>query len=112
MDRPTYGVASRVGMSATMAVEHKEAVNDARQKKLKPPINLQELAEGINVTMVSLWTCANTQGKLRKTDYEEIYIHAKVAIVHDAAFTLGSANPASIQRLTFHVDNRVGVIPG
>jgi phosphatidylserine/phosphatidylglycerophosphate/cardiolipin synthase-like enzyme len=29
---------------------------------------------------------------LREQDYEEIYIHAKVAVVDDAAFTVGSAN--------------------
>ena len=40
----------------------------------------------------SVWTCADVEGKLRPTDYEEIYIHSKVAIVDDAAFTIGSAN--------------------
>ncbi|WP_373888109.1 phospholipase D-like domain-containing protein [Massilia sp. Root418] len=44
--------------------------------------------------MGSLWTCAAQPkvGVLRATDYEEIYIHTKVAIVDDAAFTIGSAN--------------------
>jgi phosphatidylserine/phosphatidylglycerophosphate/cardiolipin synthase-like enzyme len=40
--------------------------------------------------MGSLWTCAKPQPK--RDEYEEIYIHAKVAIVDDAAFTIGSAN--------------------
>lgn len=42
--------------------------------------------------MGSLWTCANKDGKLHPIDYEEIYIHAKVAVVDDAALTIGSAN--------------------
>jgi phosphatidylserine/phosphatidylglycerophosphate/cardiolipin synthase-like enzyme len=42
--------------------------------------------------MGSLWTCAETGGKLRPEDYEEIYIHAKVAVVDDAALTIGSGN--------------------
>ncbi|WP_295992694.1 phospholipase D-like domain-containing protein [Rugamonas sp.] len=93
MDLPTYGVASRVGMSETMRVEHERALKEAREKKRKPPITAAELADhGVNVFMGSLWTCAQTDGKLRKSDYEEIYIHAKVAIVDDAAFTIGSAN--------------------
>jgi phosphatidylserine/phosphatidylglycerophosphate/cardiolipin synthase-like enzyme len=40
--------------------------------------------------MGSLWTCAKPQPK--RDEYEEVYIHAKVAIVDDAAFTIGSAN--------------------
>jgi len=40
--------------------------------------------------MCSLWTCAPHPRDA--SDYEEIYIHAKVAIVDDAAFTIGSAN--------------------
>ncbi|SFV18147.1 phospholipase D-like domain-containing protein, partial [Pseudoduganella namucuonensis] len=42
----------------------------------------------------SLWTCAKppSSRRLRPDEYEEIYIHAKVAIVDDAAFTIGSAN--------------------
>lgn len=93
MDLPTYGVASRVGMSETMKVEHEKALQEARKKKLQPPITAAELAkQGINVFMGSLWTCAQIEGKLRSAEYEEIYIHAKVAIVDDAAFTIGSAN--------------------
>ena len=45
---------------------------------------------GIQVVMGSLWTSADAPSKA--DDYEEIYIHAKVAIVDDAAFTVGSAN--------------------
>jgi phosphatidylserine/phosphatidylglycerophosphate/cardiolipin synthase-like enzyme len=92
MDSPTYEVASKVGMSATMKVEHDATLKNAEKKKTKPPITAEELADhGINVVMCSLWTCAKGQ-KLRWEDYEEIYIHAKVAIVDDAAFTIGSAN--------------------
>jgi len=93
MDSPTYEVASKVGNSETMKVEHDKALSEARKKMTKPPITAAELADhGINVLMGSLWTCSNTEEKLRPTDYEEIYIHTKVAIVDDAAFTIGSAN--------------------
>ena len=93
MDIPTYDVASQIGKSNTMRVEHNEAVESARQKGIKPPITSEELSvQGISVFMGSLWTCAQKDGKLERDDYEEIYIHAKVAIVDDAAFTIGSAN--------------------
>jgi phosphatidylserine/phosphatidylglycerophosphate/cardiolipin synthase-like enzyme len=93
MDLPTYDVASRIGKSETMRVEHQDALEQARKEKTKPPITAEELAaHGINVFMGSMWTCADVEGELRPTDYEEIYIHAKVAIVDDAAFTIGSAN--------------------
>lgn len=93
MDRPTYDVASRMGLSASMPYEHREALVEAKKRKAKPPITAEELSvHGINVFMGSLWTCADVEGKLRPTDYEEIYIHSKVAIVDDAAFTIGSAN--------------------
>lgn len=93
MDVPTYDVASKVGRSEAMKVEHEEALKLAREKKVKPPITAEELAErGIKVFMGSLWTCARDKDRLQATDYEEIYIHAKVAIVDDAAFTIGSAN--------------------
>jgi phosphatidylserine/phosphatidylglycerophosphate/cardiolipin synthase-like enzyme len=93
MDRPTYDVATRIGKSETMRFEHEEALEKARKKKAKPPITAEQLAvHGINVFMGSMWTCADAKGKLRPTDYEEIYIHSKVAIVDDVAFTIGSAN--------------------
>ena len=93
MDRPTYDVASKVGSSEAMKVEHDEAVKLAREKKIKAPITAEELAgSGINVFMGSLWTCDKGKQTLQATDYEEIYIHAKVAVVDDAAFTIGSAN--------------------
>ena len=93
MDLPTYDLASKVGMSETMKVEHERAMKQAREKKTKPPISAEELSEqGINVFMGSLWTCARDKDRLQATDYEEIYIHTKVAIVDDAAFTIGSAN--------------------
>ncbi|NRR34206.1 phospholipase, partial [Oxalobacteraceae bacterium] len=65
----------------------------ARKGKEAEPITPAKLRkQGINVFMGSLWTCADIDGRLRTTDYEEIYIHTKVAVVDDAAFTIGSAN--------------------
>jgi phosphatidylserine/phosphatidylglycerophosphate/cardiolipin synthase-like enzyme len=91
MDLPTYSVVSKLGTSETMAVEHTEAVAKAKEGKGKMPVSVKEMQDmGINVVMGSLWTCAEKPAK--ETDYEEIYIHAKVAVVDDAAFTLGSAN--------------------
>lgn len=93
MDVPTYDVASKVGQSETMKVLHERALKRAREKKGEPPITAAALAKrGIHVFMGSLWTCATNKERLHATDYEEIYIHAKVAIVDDAAFTIGSAN--------------------
>lgn len=93
MDYPTYDVASKVGQSEAMKVEHDEAVERAQQGKDEPPITPSKLQkQGINIFMGSMWTCAESEQKLRPDDYEEIYIHAKVAIVDDAAFTIGSAN--------------------
>lgn len=93
MDIPTYDVANKVGMSEAMKVEHDAAMEQARQGKREQPITLAKLQkQGINVFMGSLWTCARDKEKLQATDYEEIYIHAKVAVVDDAAFTIGSAN--------------------
>jgi phosphatidylserine/phosphatidylglycerophosphate/cardiolipin synthase-like enzyme len=91
MDLATYDVAQQLGQSATMKVEHEAAVAQARKGKQKMPLTPEELAiHGINVVMGSLWTCA--QPKPRRDEYEEIYIHSKVTIVDDAAFTIGSAN--------------------
>lgn len=91
MDLPTYDVARKIGESSSMTVEHAEAVKKAKQGKGDMPIGPKDMAkQGINVVMGSLWTCAENPAKA--TDYEEIYIHAKVAVVDDAAFTLGSAN--------------------
>jgi len=94
MDQPTYEVATKIGMSTTMRVEHEEAVANARKKgNPPPPITAEELAaHGLNIFMGSLWTCADREGQLSPADYEEIYIHAKVAVVDDAALTIGSAN--------------------
>ncbi|MES2742526.1 MAG: phospholipase D-like domain-containing protein [Pseudomonadota bacterium] len=95
MDLPTYSVAGRLGRSEDMVVEHAEALAKARSAKGTNPITPEQMAkQGIHVIMGSMWTCAKkTEGEtMRKDDYEEIYIHAKVAIVDDAAFTLGSAN--------------------
>lgn len=95
MDLPTYDVAKNLGQSETMEYEHNEALERAKSGKGPMPATPDELARaGINVVMGSLWTCAAQPkvGVLRATDYEEIYIHTKVAIVDDAAFTIGSAN--------------------
>lgn len=95
MDLPTYDVAEKLGQSETMEYEHKQALERAKNGKAPSPSTPEDLAEsGINVVMGSLWTCAAQPkvGVLRATDYEEIYIHTKVAIVDDAAFTIGSAN--------------------
>jgi phosphatidylserine/phosphatidylglycerophosphate/cardiolipin synthase-like enzyme len=45
---------------------------------------------GIKALMASMWSGAKHPKSTK--DYEETYIHAKVAIVDDAAFTVGSAN--------------------
>jgi phosphatidylserine/phosphatidylglycerophosphate/cardiolipin synthase-like enzyme len=91
MDIATYDVARQIALSNTMAVEHAEAVEQAKRGKAQLPISADELAkQGINVLMASMWSCAPQPRSA--DDYEEIYIHAKVAIVDDAAFTIGSAN--------------------
>ena len=91
MDIATYDVAQQLGQSTTMKIEHTQAMAQAKKGKGKMPLTPEELAiDGINVVMGSLWTCA--QPKPKPDEYEEIYIHAKVAIVDDAAFTVGSAN--------------------
>lgn len=91
MDLATYAVALQLGSSETMKVEHEETVAKAKRGKVKMPITAEKLAEqGIKALMASMWSGA-AQPKSPK-DYEETYIHAKVAIVDDAAFTVGSAN--------------------
>jgi phosphatidylserine/phosphatidylglycerophosphate/cardiolipin synthase-like enzyme len=91
MDLATYDVAMQLGSSDTMKVEHEEMVAKARRGKAKMPITAEELEKrGIKALMGSMWSGAE-QPKSTK-DYEETYIHAKVAIVDDAAFTVGSAN--------------------
>lgn len=91
MDLATYNVALELGRSDTMKVEHEETVAKAKRGKTKMPITAAELEKhGIKALMASMWSGA-AQPKSTK-DYEEIYIHAKVAIVDDAAFTVGSAN--------------------
>lgn len=91
MDIATYDVAQQLGQSTTMKVEHELAVEQANKRKGKMPLTPEQLSKsGINAVMGSLWTCAQPAPK--PDEYEEIYIHAKVAIVDDAAFTIGSAN--------------------
>jgi hypothetical protein len=93
MDYPTYEVARKVGSSETMKVEHEKAMERARKEKEDQPVTPAQMEkQGINVFMGSLWTCADIKGELKPADYEEIYIHSKVALVDDAAFTIGSAN--------------------
>lgn len=91
MDLATYDVALQLGSSDTMKVEHEETVAKAKRGKAKMPITADELAErGIRALMASMWSGAERPKSTK--DYEETYIHAKVAIVDDAAFTVGSAN--------------------
>lgn len=91
MDIATYDVAKQLGQSETMKVEHEQAIQNSRKGRGKMPVTAEELAvDGIHVVMGSLWTCR--QPKPKPDEYEEIYIHSKVAIVDDAALTIGSAN--------------------
>jgi phosphatidylserine/phosphatidylglycerophosphate/cardiolipin synthase-like enzyme len=91
MDLATYDIALQLGHSDTMAVEHAETVEQARRGKAKMPITAEELEKrGIKALMGSMWSGAPKPKSA--ADYEETYIHAKVAIVDDAAFTVGSAN--------------------
>ncbi|WP_460885433.1 phospholipase D-like domain-containing protein [Pseudoduganella ginsengisoli] len=93
MDLPTYDVAKVIGYSEAMKVEHEETVKEVKKKKLDMPLDPVALSKnGINVLMGSMWTCSRDKKWLEPEDYEEIYIHAKVAIVDDVAFTIGSAN--------------------
>lgn len=90
MDLATYDVAKHLGQSERMKVEHEVAVAQAEKGKEAKPLTQEELsASGIEVVMGSLWTSSQRE---EANEYEEIYIHAKVAIVDDAAFTVGSAN--------------------
>jgi phosphatidylserine/phosphatidylglycerophosphate/cardiolipin synthase-like enzyme len=91
MDLATYDVALQFGRSDAMAVEHAETVAKAKRGKTKMPITAAELEKrGIKALMGSMWSGAAQPKSIN--DYEETYIHAKVAIVDDAAFTVGSAN--------------------
>lgn len=95
MDLHTYEVAAKIGQSQYMQVEHEAAIEQARMGKGAMPLSLEQMAKnGINAVMGSMWTCAKKDERwpLKTEEYEEIYIHAKVAIVDDAVFTLGSAN--------------------
>jgi len=91
MDEPTYDLVSKLGQGETIRVKHDEVVEKAKKGKGSMPLTPKAMAkDGINVVMGSMWTCAEKPNSAE--DYEEIYIHSKVAIVDDAAFTLGSAN--------------------
>jgi phosphatidylserine/phosphatidylglycerophosphate/cardiolipin synthase-like enzyme len=81
----------RLGSSEKMKVEHAETVAQAERGKAKMPITPEALEKrGIKALMASMWSGAAKPTSA--ADYEETYIHAKVAIVDDAAFTVGSAN--------------------
>ncbi|MBZ2209617.1 phospholipase [Massilia sp. R798] len=91
MDLATYDIARQLGQSDTMTAEHARALECAKRSKKKGPITAEAMADkGIRALMASMWSGA-MQPK-SAADYEETYIHAKVAIVDDAAFTVGSAN--------------------
>jgi len=91
MDLATYDIALKLGLSPTMAVEHAETIKEAKQDKAKIPITAEELEKrGIKALMGSMWSGASKPSS--PDDYEETYIHSKVAIIDDAAFTVGSAN--------------------
>jgi phosphatidylserine/phosphatidylglycerophosphate/cardiolipin synthase-like enzyme len=91
MDLATYDIALQLGRSDTMRVEHEETVAKAKRGKASMPITEVELEKhGIRALMGSMWSGAERPKS--PADYEETYIHAKVAIVDDAAFTVGSAN--------------------
>lgn len=95
MDLHTYAVAEKIGVGEQMKFEHQESTKKAEKGKAKNTLTPEELKkQGINVVMGSMWTCApkSEEWDLRPEEYEEIYIHAKVAIVDDVVFTLGSAN--------------------
>lgn len=93
MDLPTYDVAKVIGYSEAMKVEHEETITKVKKAKWPKPLDADELSKaGVNVLMGSMWTCSRDKRWLDPEDYEEIYIHAKVAIVDDVAFTMGSAN--------------------
>jgi phosphatidylserine/phosphatidylglycerophosphate/cardiolipin synthase-like enzyme len=91
MDLATYDVAVQLANSDTMKVEHEETMKRAKKGKTKEPITAAALEkQGIKALMGSMWSGAAHPQSTK--DYEETYIHAKVAIVDDAAFTVGSAN--------------------
>ncbi|KGF79718.1 phospholipase [Massilia sp. JS1662] len=91
MDLATYDIAMKLGRSDTMAVEHAETVERAKRGKTGMPITAEELEKrGIKALMGSMWS--GSPKPKSAADYEETYIHAKVAIVDDAAVTVGSAN--------------------
>lgn len=91
MDLATYDIARELGRSDTMLVEHADTVALAQRGKGKMPITVEQLEKrGVKALMASMWTGAKQPRS--RNDYEETYIHTKVAIVDDAAFTVGSAN--------------------
>ena len=110
MDIPTYDTISVLGESATMVFEHKKSVENASKGKGRLPVSPETMkAYGINVVVGSLFTCKKTESRVKLTpdDYEEIYIHSKVAVVDDAAFTLGSAN---INLRSMAIDSEINIL--
>jgi phosphatidylserine/phosphatidylglycerophosphate/cardiolipin synthase-like enzyme len=91
MDLPTYDIAKHMAQGETMTVIHADTLAKAKKGKVPMPISVEELEKkGIRALMASMWTGAPQPRSA--DDYEETYIHSKVAIVDDAAFTIGSAN--------------------
>jgi len=110
MDIPTYDSISILGESATMVFEHKKSVENASKGKGKLPVRPETMkAYGINVVVGSLFTCKKTGSRVKLTpdEYEEIYIHSKVAVVDDAAFTIGSAN---INLRSMAIDSELNIL--
>lgn len=106
MDLLTYDVVKQLGQSHTMEYEHRDALEEAKKGKQPPPLTPEEFsAGGVHVFVGSLWTGAKSPKG--PDDYEEIYIHSKVAIVDDAAFTVGSAN-LNIRSMAF--DSELNVL--
>lgn len=106
MDLLAYDTVKQLGQSHTMVVEHGESLEQSKKNGTARPMGPEQFsAGGMHVFIGSLWTGANSPKK--PSDYEEIYIHAKVAIVDDAAFTVGSAN-LNIRSMAF--DSELNVL--
>lgn len=106
MDLSTYDVAKRIGQSETMPIEHAVSMDAIRKGKKGVLVDREQMENaGIKVVLGSLWTAR--EAPRAASDYEEIYIHSKVAIVDDAAFTIGSAN-LNLRSMAF--DSELNVI--
>jgi len=64
---------------------YRAALETVRRGKVKAPITRDELEKrGIKALMASMWSGAKEPKSLK--DYEETYIHSKVAIVDDGLY--------------------------